>query len=343
MEDHTSPDSPGKKLLLLADDDAISLRLLSRHLREMGDILLCSDGASALQETVRNLPDLLLLDVGMPKMNGYEVCRKVKAIPQTRNIPVIFITGMDDEKAETEAFAAGAVDFVAKPFKPEVLRARAGAHLELKALRDNLESQVRKRTRELQETQMEILRRLAMAAEYRDSYAGTHLSRMRKVAKLLCGAMRMSDNITEEISSATILHDVGKIGIPDSILLKPGKLSPEEFDVMKQHPLIGGDMLKGLDSSLFRTAREIALTHHEKWDGTGYPRGLEGENIPLGGRIVALCDVFDALLLERPYKNAWTPDEAFAEIARGRGSHFDPDLTDLFLSLEGEIRKIYRS
>ncbi|HOO63691.1 MAG TPA: response regulator [Synergistaceae bacterium] len=341
MQNTVSVDSPHNKVLLIADDDAVSLRLLSWHLREMGEIVTCLNGTSALEKSVQMLPDMILLDVAMPEMNGYEVCRKLKALPQTRNIPVIFITGMDDEKAEAEAFAAGAVDFVTKPFKPEVLRARTGTHLELKGFRDELEKQVRQRTRELQKTQMEILRRLAMVAEYRDSYAEAHLSRMRKVAELLCRSLGMDSEITEEIASATILHDLGKIAVPDSILLKPGKLTPEEYEVMKRHPLTGGELLEGLNSPLFRTAREIALTHHEKWNGTGYPAGLAGEEIPLGGRIVALCDVFDALIQERPYKSSWTPDEAFQEISRGRGTHFDPDLTDLFLSLEKEIRKIY--
>ena len=341
MQDNFSSDSPKTKVLLIADDDAVSLRLLSWHLKEMGEILTCSNGTSALGLAAEKLPDIILLDVGMPGMDGYETCRKLKALPQTKGIPVIFITGMEEDNAETQAFSSGAVDFVTKPFKPEVLRARTGAHLELKELRDELEGQVRKRTKELQATQMELLRRLAMAAEYRDSYAGAHLNRIRKVSHLLCLALGMNVETAEEISSGSILHDVGKIGIPDSILLKPGKLTKEEFDTMKRHPVIGGDLLKGLDSPLFQVARQIALTHHERWDGTGYPSGLSSEDIPLCGRIVALCDVFDALLLERPYKSAWTPEEAFQEIARGRGTHFDPALTDLFLSLRENIRELY--
>jgi putative two-component system response regulator len=341
MQQAISPDFLKDTLILIADDDPVSLRLLSWHLREMGEVLTCPDGVSALALAVEKLPDIILLDVGMPRMNGYEACRKLKALPQTGSIPVIFITGMEDERAETEAFSSGAVDFVTKPFNPEILRARTGAHLELKKLRDDLKSQVDRRTRELQETQMELLRRLAMAAEYRDSYTGAHLHRIRGVSYLLCMALDMKEETAQEIASGSVLHDVGKIGIPDSILLKPGKLTPEEFEVMKRHPVIGGDLLKGLDSPLFQKAREIALTHHEKWNGTGYPAGLSGEDIPLSGRIAALCDVFDALLQERPYKRAWTPAEAFEEIARGRGAHFDPTLADLFLSLREEIKKLY--
>jgi putative two-component system response regulator len=341
MPETTSSSFLKDTLILIADDDPVSLRLLSWHLREMGEVLTCSDGVAALALAVEKLPDIILLDVGMPRMNGYEACQKLKALPQTRTIPVIFITGMEDERSETEAFSSGAVDFVTKPFNPEILRARTGAHLELKKLRDDLENQVDRRTRELQETQMELLRRLAMAAEYRDSYTGVHLNRIRRVSYLLCMALHMKEETAQEIASGSILHDVGKIGIPDSILLKPAKLTPEEFEIMKRHTVIGGDLLKGLDSPLFQGAREIALTHHEKWNGTGYPEGLSGEEIPLTGRIVALCDVFDALLQERPYKRAWTPQEAFDEITRSRGAHFDPTLTDLFLSLREEIEKLY--
>ena len=332
----------GKHMILIADGDEINIRLLSRHLMGMGEIVACADGAAAVERTLALLPDILLLDVNMPVLDGYEACRKLKAIPATRDIPVIFITGTDGEDAETEAFSAGAVDFVSKPFRPAVIRARTEAHLELKGLRDSLENQVRERTRELQETQKEILRRLAMAAEYRDPDAKAHINRIRGVTALMCESLGMHERDVAEIAVASVLHDVGKIGVPDGILLKPARLTPEEFEIMKRHTTIGAELLDHLAPPVFRTALRIALTHHEKWDGTGYPGGLAGTDIPLCGRIVALCDVFDALTSDRPYKKAWTPDEAFAEIARGKGSHFDPDLTDLFLSLREAVLEICR-
>ena len=332
----------GKHMILIADDDEINIRLLSRHLMGMGEIVACADGAAAVERTLALLPDILLLDVNMPVLDGYEACRKLKAIPATRDIPVIFITGTDGEDAETEAFSAGAVDFVSKPFRPAVIRARTEAHLELKGLRDSLENQVRERTRELQETQKEILRRLAMAAEYRDPDAKAHINRIRGVTALMCESLGMHERDVAEIAAASVLHDVGKIGVPDGILLKPARLTPEEFEIMKRHTTIGAELLDHLAPSLFRTALRIALTHHEKWNGTGYPGGLAGTDIPLCGRVVALCDVFDALTSNRPYKKAWTPEDAFAEIARGKGSHFDPDLTDLFLLFREAVLEICR-
>lgn len=330
-------EAPQRPIILMADDDPINLRILARHLESMGDLVPCRNGAEALERALVVMPDLILLDVTMPVMDGYEACRKLKSMPQTQPIPVIFITGLDDEKSETAAFALGAVDFVAKPFKPAVVQARVGTHLELKRFRDGLEAQVQQRTQELQDTQREILRRLAMAAEYRDPDTGAHINRIRSFTELLCTARGLDEGTCAEIAAASVLHDVGKIGVPDGILLKPARLTPEEFEIMKRHTTIGGQLLEHLTPSLFRTARDIALGHHEWWNGAGYPAGLSGEAIPLSGRIVALCDVFDALTSERPYKRSWAPEEAFREIIRGRGSHFDPALTELFLSLEEDL------
>ena len=326
--------------ILLADDDPVNCRLLARLLGEGADVTFVHDGGAALERAVADRPDLILLDVNMPVLDGYETCRRLKALPGLDALPVIFITGLNDSDAETAAFSAGAVDFVTKPFHPDVVRARVNTHLELKFLHDDLESQVRERTRQLEETQREILQRLAMAAEYRDPDTGTHINRIGSFVHLLCSSLGMERSVCDEVALASTLHDLGKIAIPDGILLKPTRLTDEEFTIMKRHPSIGGQLLEGLEPSLFEVARQIAMTHHEKWDGSGYPAGLSGEAIPLVGRMVALCDVYDALTSERPYKGAWTSEEAFDEIARGRGLHFDPALTDLFLSLKAEILRI---
>ena len=326
--------------ILIADDDEINIRLLSRHLAGMGEIVACADGAAAVERSIALLPDILLLDVNMPVMDGYEACRKLKAIPATRGIPVIFITGRDDENAETEAFSAGAVDFVSKPFRPAVIRARTEAHLELKSLRDSLENQVRERTRELQETQKEMLRRLAMAAEYRDPDAKAHINRIRGITTLMCESLGMDERDVAETAVASVLHDVGKIGVPDSILLKPARLTPEEFEIMKRHTTIGAELLDHLAPPVFRKALRIALAHHEKWNGTGYPNGLAGTDIPLCGRIVALCDVFDALTSDRPYKQAWPLAQAREYLEQNAGRHFDPRCVEAFLAAWDEVLAI---
>ncbi|KAF1054630.1 MAG: putative cyclic di-GMP phosphodiesterase [Stenotrophomonas maltophilia] len=253
----------------------------------------------------------------MPGMTGHEVCRVLKDDPLTKHIPVIFVTALAETDDEAEGFAAGAVDYVTKPVSAPIVNARVRTHLSLV------------RADELAETRLQIVQRLGLAAEYKDNETGLHVIRMSHYAQILALAAGFSERQAEELLNAAPMHDVGKIGIPDAILRKPGRLTEDEWAVMRLHPEIGGRIIGEHRSSLLRMARTIALYHHEKWDGTGYPYGTAGEDIPLVARIVAVADVFDALTSVRPYKPAWPVERALEVIREERGKHFDPELVDL--------------
>ncbi|MDP3859618.1 MAG: two-component system response regulator [Stagnimonas sp.] len=286
-------------------------------------------------------PDLILLDVMMPGMDGYEVCRRLKASPQTSVIPVIFVTSMNEVEDEQRGFEAGGVDYITKPVSPPLVQSRVATHLRLYAHERHLSEMVQARTRELEQTRLEIIRRLGRAAEFKDDETGQHVIRMSHFTRLLSEAAGMSAADVDVLFNAAPMHDVGKIGIPEAILLKPGRLTEDEWKVMRRHPAIGAGIIGKHDHPLLETARIVALTHHEKWDGSGYPRGLKGEAIPLVGRIVAIADVFDALTSERPYKQAWSEAEAVDYLCRESGLHFDPRLVDLFVvQCLPEVRKI---
>jgi putative two-component system response regulator len=255
----------------------------------------------------------------MPGMTGYEVCRALKADPTTRHLPVIFITALTDVEDETQGFAAGAVDYITKPVSPPVVQARVRTHLSLV------------KVDELRQTRLQIVQRLGLAAEYKDNETGLHVIRMSHYAQALALAAGFSPAAAEDLLHAAPMHDVGKIGIPDAILRKPGRLDDEELVVMRRHAEIGAHIIGEHPSGLLHMAHKIALTHHEKWDGSGYPRGLRGEDIPLEGRIVAIADVFDALTSKRPYKEAWPVEQALQALREGAGSHFDPALVALFI------------
>jgi putative two-component system response regulator len=276
----------------------------------------------------------------MPEMDGYEVCQRLKADPRTRSIPVIFITAKDETEDETRGFALGCVDYITKPVSPPIVRARVKTHLALYDQERALEGLVRLRTAELHETRLEVIRRLGRAAEYRDNETGLHVIRMSHYTRLLALAAGLSEDEAELLLNAAPMHDVGKIGIPDSILLKKGPLCEDEWKVMRMHPYMGAQIIGEHDNELLRTARSIAYCHHEKWDGSGYPRRLAGEAIPLHGRLVAIADVFDALTTARPYKLAWPVNEAVEAVRRGAGHHFDPQLVPVFLDILPEILAI---
>jgi putative two-component system response regulator len=261
----------------------------------------------------------------MPGMTGFEVCTALKADAQTRHIPVIFVTALRDEIDETQGFEVGAVDYITKPISPAVVRARVKTHLSLV------------QAQELKKTRLQVIQRLGRAAEYRDNETGLHILRMSHFSQVIALAYGLSPKRAEDLLHAAPMHDIGKIGIRDDILLKPGKLTDEEFKEMQRHPLIGAEILGDADSHLLQLAQQVALYHHEKWDGTGYPHGLKGEDIPLEARIVALCDVFDALTSTRPYKSAWSIEDTMAHLQAQKGRHFDPQLVDL---LEQELPKI---
>jgi len=333
--------------ILIVDDTKTNIDVLIQALRNDYKLGVAINGFKAIEYAGNQHPDLILLDILMPEMNGFEVCRKLKADPATRDIPIIFITAMDSSGDKTKGFDIGAVDYITKPFDITEVKSRVKTHLSLKiaqeALRNQnivLEEKVAERTRELNEAQIEILERLEMAAEYRDEKTGNHIRRVSEYCRLLSRATGMSPDEYNLLSLASAMHDVGKIGISDTILLKPGKLTDEEREIMKTHTIIGADLLSGSGHTLLKLAQEIALTHHEKWDGTGYPRGLKGESIPLCGRIVYICDVFDALVSERSYKKAWSMEKAIEKIKEGNGSDFDPELVKLFIGLEPELKKI---
>ena len=309
-----------KPTLLLVDDEATNLQVLRQILQDDYRLLYAKDGEKALELAQANPVELILLDIMMPAMTGYEVCRKLKAMPLTAAIPVIFVTALADVKDEAEGFDAGAVDYITKPVSPPIVRARVRTHLSLVD------------AAELRRSRLQVIQRLGQAAEYKDNETGMHVIRMSYYARQLALAAGFSEAQAEDLLNAAPMHDVGKIGIPDAILQKPGKLDADEWQVMRSHAEIGAAIIGEHAGGLLKMARTIALTHHEKWDGSGYPNGLKGEEIALEGRIVAIADVFDALTSERPYKRAWTVEEAIDTMRRDSGVHFDPELIELFIA-----------
>jgi putative two-component system response regulator len=268
----------------------------------------------------------------MPKMDGFETCRQLKKNPLTKNIPAIFVTAMGDIDDESTGFACGAVDYITKPIRAAIVKSRVRTHLALYDQQRVLEKLVHQQTAELKDSYFEVLRRLGIAGEFRDNETGLHVARVCNYSRIIALASGLTEREAELLYHAAALHDAGKIGIPDHILFKPGKLDEEEWNVMRTHSEIGHKIIgKHSNNDLLKTAATIALTHHEKWNGSGYPQGLKQTDIPLVGRIVALADVFDALTTVRPYKKAWLVTEAVEEIVRCRGQHFDPQMVDAFL------------
>ena len=314
--------------LLLVDDEPTNLQVLRHILQADYRLLFATDGERALQVAREQRPDLILLDVMMPHLDGYAVCRVLKADAATAAIPVIFITALTDSQDETAGFDVGAVDYITKPVSPPVVRARVRTHLSLV------------RMDELRETRLQIVQRLGRAAEYKDNETGMHVIRMSHFSQLLALAAGCSPAWAEDLLNAAPMHDVGKIGIRDAVLRKPGPLDADEWATMRRHPEIGAEIIGEHPSGVLQLAREIALAHHEKWDGSGYPRGLAGEAIPLSARIVAIADVFDALTTRRPYKEPWPVQEAMNHIAAQAGKHFAPALVALFAPLLPQLLEI---
>ncbi len=331
----------GKKTILVVDDVTENLDLLVASLSPTYRVTFATNGPDALQ-TAQSIPapSLILLDILMPGMDGYEVCRRLKSDLRTRDIPVIFVSALTEPQDEARGLELGAVDYLHKPCNPAIVRQRVNIHLQLHNQHLALESMVRTRTRELQETRIEIVRRLGRAAEYRDNETGMHVVRMSQACEKLALAVGVPPPQAELLSLAAPMHDIGKIGIPDRILLKPAPLSEEEWTLMRRHPLIGAEIIGEHDSELLATARTLALTHHERWDGSGYPQGLAGEEIPLEGRIAAVCDVYDALTSERPYKDAWPHEAAVNYLQNRSGIDFEPRLVSHFVELLPEIKQL---
>ncbi|GAB0057161.1 putative cyclic di-GMP phosphodiesterase [Candidatus Magnetaquicoccaceae bacterium FCR-1] len=336
-----STHAPLPRTILLVDDIPDNITVLTEMLTPPYRTRVATQGAIALRIAASpNPPDLILLDIMMPGMDGYEVCRRLKENPDTRRIPVIFITALDELEDERIGLELGAVDYLTKPIRPTIVLARIKTHLALRDQTLELERLVAERTADLERTRREIIMRLGRAAEFKDNETGHHVMRMSHFARLLGRAAGMGEESAELLFNAAQLHDVGKIGIPDHVLLKKGRLEGDEWAIMKRHPEMGGAIIGEHDDDLLKTARILALTHHEKWDGSGYPEGLAGESIPLVGRIVAIADVFDALTAERPYKPAWEIEDALYYIESQAGIHFDPRLAPLFRSLLPDILAI---
>jgi putative two-component system response regulator len=318
--------------IMVVDDQPANLKFLQTMLGQQGyEVRLFPEGRLALAGAVRQPPDLILLDVNMPEMNGFEVCDQLRTHPHLVHVPVIFLSASDGIEDKVRAFRSGAADYITKPFQFDEIHSRVETHLEVYRLQqaqqrhaDHLEELIRARTRDVEESRFEVLHRLAIAAEYRDSTTGKHTQRVGCISALLAQALAVSGVETELIRLAAPLHDVGKIGIADQILLSDRKLTSEEFNTMKSHVLIGSTILSGSQSALLQMAECIARYHHERWDGTGYCAGLAGEKIPLPARIVSVADAFDALTHERPYKRAWSRDDAMEEIESQSGRQFDP-------------------
>jgi putative two-component system response regulator len=325
--------------ILVVDDLATNVEMLTGLLDVGGfpNVTSTTDSREGLALAETGAFDLLLLDMRMPEIDGEEFIKRIRARDLKQQPSILVLTAQTDNETRRAALTAGARDFLIKPFKLWELLLRVRNALEIQILyrqtrefNNALEERVEERTRELHASRVDVIRRLAAAAEFRDNETGQHIARMSVFAHHLALKVGLSDFEAAKIRDAAPLHDVGKIGIPDAILLKQGKLDAAEWEIMKQHARIGGEILAGGDSPLLELARIIAVTHHEKWDGSGYPNGLKGEDIPIAGRIIAVSDVFDALTSERPYKRAWSVPDAVAFLVENSGKHFDPILVALF-------------
>ena len=344
-----------KPKILVVDDEERNLRLMKAMLIPLGyEVVLARDGLEALDRVRKIPPDVILLDIMMPKMDGFELARQLKEDEGTKIIPIVMVTALKEVEDRVKALEVGADDFLTKPIDKTELQARVSSLLKVKAYNDHmlnhqkeLEAEVAKRTEQLQQAfekikvaSLDTIYRLSRAAEYKDENTGAHIQRMSRYSAAVARQIGLDDSTVEAILYAAPMHDVGKIGIPDLVLIKPGRLDPNEWEIMKQHSILGVQILEGSDAESIKLAEVIAHTHHEKWDGSGYPEGLKGSEIPIAGRITAIADVFDALTSKRPYKEAFPLEKAFIIIKEGQGSHFDPLVVDAFFAVENEIMSI---
>jgi putative two-component system response regulator len=348
----------GRELVILVDDDPANLRIGSNVLEAKYDVATAPSAAKLFSLLENNNPAIILLDIVMPEMNGYEVIKILKSNPQTKNIPVIFLTARSESDDELEGLSLGAVDYITKPFKPALLLKHIEIHLmlekqaaELKYFNDNLKKMVEEKTRNVLNLQDAMLRTIAEMVEYRDNITGSHIERTQRGIKILLEAIKKHGFYSEEakdwevdlLLQSSQLHDVGKISINDNILRKTEKLNEEEFEDMKRHTVIGEQIIDKIsslakESDFLKYAKIFASSHHEKWDGTGYHRGLKEDEIPLLGRIMAIADVYDALVSDRSYKKAFSHEDAVKMILEERGKYFDPVLVDLFLEVSDDFK-----
>jgi len=352
-----------KAIILVVDDTPDNLTLMSGLLKDNYLVKVANSGARALKiAQSETQPDLILLDIMMPEMDGYEVCRRLKADNKTRDIPIIFLTAKTEVIDETLGFELGASDYITKPISPPIVLARVETHLAIKRVQDFLKdkntflnSEISKRTAEIMAIQDVTINAMASLAETRDNETGNHIRRTQRYVKVLAEKLRFNprfahflndDKTIELLYKSAPLHDIGKVGIPDRILLKPGRFEPEEFEIMKTHTTLGRDAILqaekdlGVEMPFLKYAKEIAYSHQEKWDGSGYPEGLSGDDIPISARLMAVADVYDALISRRVYKAPMPHEKAVEIIKEGKGSHFDPDMADAFLELQDDFKKI---
>ncbi|SEA38375.1 putative two-component system response regulator [Desulfuromusa kysingii] len=345
-----------KHQILIVDDTCSNIDTLIAVLGEEYDLRVAVDGETALQSLQQNpLPDLVLLDIMMPGMDGYEVCTRLKSSSRTRGIGIIFLTALAENSEQAKGLSLGAEDYITKPFDPAIVKARVRIQLELKGYRDYLEEQVSLRTEQLAHAQEATIASMAIMAEYRDPETGSHIQRTKSYIRALAeeirstGTQTISKQMLEVLYQAAPLHDIGKVAIPDAILLKPGRLTAEEFTIMEKHTLFGSEAIQRTetihgDNELLHTAAEIAEFHHEKWDGSGYPHGRRGNEIPLGARLMTIADVYDALISKRPYKEAFSHEVAVKTILEGDGythpDHFDPQILSCFQKIHHQFHAI---
>jgi len=344
-----------KSRVLVVDDEDRIRRLMEAYLTPLGyEVIFAENGEEALEKVREKPPDVILLDIMMPKMDGFETARRLKENEETKIIPIVMVTALKEVEDRVKALEVGADDFLSKPIDKTELKARLHSLLKVKAYNDHmrnyqqeLESEVAKRTEDLRKAfekleiySLDTIYRLTRAAEYKDEDTGAHIQRMSRYSAAVARKMGLGEKVAKYILYAAPMHDVGKIGIPDRILLKPGKLDPDEWEIMKQHTIFGGKILEGSKAGYLKLGEVVALTHHEKWDGSGYPKGLKGNEIPKVGRIVAIADVFDALTTRRPYKEPFSLEKSYGIIRESKGNHFDPVVVDAFFAVEDEILAI---
>ncbi len=347
--------------IMIIDDTPANLDLLQILLQERGySVMAFPRGAMALNAALKHPPDLIMLDINMPEMDGFEVCRRLKASDSLKHIPVLFISALDATEEKVKAFSVGGVDYVTKPFQIDEVNARVETHIRLVRMQNELmrynrqlEDLVQEKVKDIEESHHATILAMVKLAENRDDNTGRHIDHTRFLCKILAEKLMsnpdyskyISGRYVENIYNAAPLHDIGKVGIPDNILLKPGRLTDDEWMIMKRHTLIGAETLLAVHSQHIRNifinmGISIARSHHEKWDGSGYPEGLKGEDIPLSARIMAIVDVYDALRSQRPYKEAFSHEKSMQIIRSGTGTHFDPDIVDAFHLLAEEIKKM---
>ena len=335
-----------KKRILIVDDTLSNIKILNDLLRDEYNISIATNGHDAL-EIVESSdhPDLILLDIMMPDMDGYEVCTRLKQNINTKNIPVLFVTTKDDVEDETKGLLLGAEDYITKPYSPPIVKQRVRNHMALHIYQEHLENLVSQRTQQLRKSYIDTVHRLTLASEYKDQETGSHIKRISHYCRELSHRLGLDNEFCNEIFYASPMHDIGKVAIPDAILLKQATLTDEEWEIMKTHTMVGASILMGAESPILQMAVDIAASHHERWDGTGYPRGIKEEEIPLTARIMNITDQYDALRSIRPYKPGYSHEKTMEILTKGDGRtmphHFDPNIHDCLIKVASDFNDIY--